>query len=1002
MQSIQFWRSWASEYKRIGFFIGLAFAIALLFFWWSWYHAPAPALTWMNVQEQELVQVPIHSFQHGLLELTIQGDTYLIFDRLLGEPLQPNLLASYFFLAALLIGMVMIITLITTLSRFWYLLGMGLFILFVVGFRLEIIQMFGLTNKIFTISVLALYCLPSFYFQFFKSATSFKVRLLVFFFITLLVGITIVSFATVPMPLLHLSVTGVAAGIVISIIFILMVAHEIIASFVFIVSQSSRQSKSLNHFLIITAVYMINLALAYAFKIGMIDWNFMYIHFYLLISISGILGVWGFRQRQPQYENIIEANPFGVYLFLSIGAIAFAAIGYFIGTANDSALVTINDAIIYSHLGYGLIFTTYIISNFFAMLGENLPVYKVLYSPRNMPYFTFRFGGLIATLAFVFFNTWQVPVQNAFSAYYNAGGDLYQTVDNPKFAEAFYQQASIYGYLNHHSNYAIANIEARKNFNTIKERNYYDRANQRRPTEFSQLNYSQTYQQNRQWLESILSLKKGLNEFPESGPLKNTLGLVYSKINLIDSALFFLQAAMDSKLVQEEAEANFIGVAAKNRLPINADSLYRLIASDNKGVQSNALAFANVQGTKIELEVDIKNDSTLDLFSASLLNNYMINHLGELDSAFITRAVEIAKMRVNSNYSESILYTGALALYVDGQVSKAFKLLEETIVYSENEDKYNTILAMWSLENRAPNDALGFIEYVLNQKDTEALPISATALTEIGEFGTAMVRWDTLRDSKDSVYHEYATNMMHALSVSAGEVSTLTDEAKYLYASYRIPVEDSIRFYRATTLIESEELRARAILYRSQKLFELDELDAAIQTFQKLRGLQLSDKNLYDQIIHFELEMLAAKRDLRGLANQINNQSVEFSGRWKSEKVFYSALLNQLSGDTIATSAQFRWLAFVNPYHEDAVIAAADYFRTQDGDQLLPYVILTEALHANPHSAKLLKSYSIEAAQRGFDEYAQDGLERLRHVLPARMLRNFLTQNQDTFAQVLQ
>ena len=148
--------------------------------------------------------------------------------------------------------------------------------------------------------------------------------------------------------------------------------------------------------------------------------------------------------------------------------------------------------------------------------------------------------------------------------------------------------------------------------------------------------------------------------------------------------------------------------------------------------------------------------------------------------------------------------------------------------------------------------------------------------------------------------------------------------------------------------------------------------------------------------------MLAAKRDLRGLANQINNQSVEFSGRWKSEKVFYSALLNQLSGDTIATSAQFRWLAFVNPYHEDAVIAAADYFRTQDGDQLLPYVILTEALHANPHSAKLLKSYSIEAAQRGFDEYAQDGLERLRHVLPARMLRNFLTQNQDTFAQVLQ
>ena len=290
----------------------------------------------------------------------------------------------------------------------------------------------------------------------------------------------------------------------------------------------------------------------------------------------------------------------------------------------------------------------------------------------------------------------------------------------------------------------------------------------------------------------------------------------------------------------------------------------------------------------------------------------------------------------------------------------------------------------------------------MNQKDTEALPISAIALTETSELSDAMARWDSLRVGKDTVYHQYATNMMLALQASPTNVNTLNDEAKYLYSSYKIPVEDSTQFYRITALIGNEELRARAILHRSQRLFELDELDEAIQTFQRLRGLQLSDKNLYDDIIHFELEMLAAKRDLRGLANQINSESVKFDGRWKSEKIFYAALLNQLSSDTITIAAQFRWLAFGNPYHEDAVIAAADYFRAVDGDQLFPYIILTEALHENPHSAKLLKSYSIEAAQRGFDEYAQDGLNRLKQVLPARMLMKYLAQNQDTFAQVLQ
>lgn len=1000
MHSLQFWNSWAKTYKQIGLVIGAAFVFSLLFFWYSWYISPNPALDWFSIQEQEITQVPVHSFQQGLLELTVHGDNFLIFGRLLGENLQPNVLAGYIFLGILVTSMVMLLAIVTTLPRFWYLIGMGLFILFITGFRMEIISVFGQPNKLFTILVLIAYCIPSFYFHFFNPTVAFKNRLLLFSGITIILGLLIIQFSTVAYPLLHLSVTGIAAGIIISVLFILMVAHEILASFVFIASQSNKQGKSLNHFLIISSIYMINLALAYAHKIGMIDWNFMYIHFYLLISISGLLGVWGFRQRHPQYEKIIDADPFGVYFFLSIGAIGFTTIAYFIGTANDSALVTINDAIIYSHIGYGIIFLTYVISNFLGMLAENVAVHKILYKPNSMPYFTFRFGGIIATLAFVFYNTWQVPVQSAFAGYHSAAGDLYQTIGDDRFAEAFYQQSAAYGFLNHHANYALANLEAKKNYNTIKERNYYNRAVERRPTEFAYINLSQTYQRNGQWMEARLILNDALKNFPESGPIKNALGIIYSKLNLVDSSLYYLQSASNQSVIKDAADANFIGVAAKNDLPVNADSLFTLIASDNIGIKSNALAFANIQGTKIQMDIDVTSDTLLNLFTANLLNNYMLNHIGELDSTFINKAIELGEKPINKDYSESILFSAALSLYADGQIGKAFSLLENTTIFSEQQDKYNTILAMWALENRAPLDAATFIDYVANQQYSDALPVAAVTYTAAGRTIEALVKWDSLRNSQDSSYHYFADQMVSALTTNS--VFALNDEEKLLYSNYSIPLDDLTTFYLVLDQIENEELRARAILDRSQRLFEIDETDKAIEVFEKVSGLQLADRNLYNQIRLFELELLASKKEIQILTQKLSSDNINFQNQYKSLRIYIEALQSEAQKDNSTASRHYKWLATANPYFEDAVISSAYYFKNNGNDNLLPYTILTDALHANPFSVKLLKAYSIEAARLGFSDYANSALERLRPLLSNQALRKFLTDNQTTFAQVIQ
>ena len=122
-------------------------------------------------------------------------------------------------------------------------------------------------------------------------------------------------------------------------------------------------------------------------------------------------------------------------------------------------------------------------------------------------------------------------------------------------------------------------------------------------------------------------------------------------MNLADSALTFFQKASEDQNSRQSADGNFIGVAAKNNLSIKADSLFKLIASENPGTKSNALAFANLQGTKMDMKVNVFADTVLNLFSASLINNYLLNHLHDLDTAFINQVIALGHKPINNDYS---------------------------------------------------------------------------------------------------------------------------------------------------------------------------------------------------------------------------------------------------------------------------------------------------------------------------------------------------------------
>lgn len=979
MQSLWFWKQWRKEYKLIGYGITFLFFTSLIFLWFSYFKGTDSVIHWQKFHDQKAVETVSHTFQVGNFEFSIPIESYITFEYFNGSSLEPNTFALYAFIFLLVVASTVLLTVITTFERFWYFVGIGLFILFIASLQLDVIRLFGFTGQWTTLAALIIYVLTSYYFNTFNSAASFTLRLIVFSLITVAFGLLINFFAGVPYPFLHLAVTGYISGMILSVIFIIMIAHEILASFVYLTSQGTTSTKSLQHLSIISVIYMANLIVAYMHEAGFVHWNFLYINFYLLLTISAILSLWGYRHREVLYQNITRFNPFGAYFLVSLGIIAFATIGMLLGSANDAALKVIRDFIIFSHIGFGTIFLVYVLSNFVNMLDDDLNVYKVLYNPNRMPYGTYRFAGFIAMLGFVFYSNWQEYVFHSSSGFYNNLGDLYQVMDKKAFAEAYYQQGRAYGFHNHHSNYVIGQLEGTRNNLELAHR-HYAMANDKRPTEFSTVNEANLYLFENRYFNAIFSFKDALKTFPDSGPIKNNLGYAYAKIHLLDSALLTLEQARDQSISKESAEINFTAFIAQDYIPVNADSLVKKFNSTSAGVISNALAVATLQKQTFPFSDQPLANEKLDLFQATHLNNYVVNQLTTLDTTFINRAMLIASDSSNADFSEALKVSLAHAYYHQNYVGKSLQILAELAYLSQSrQGKYNYIMGLWSLEQGNPELAVQYFDYAVQYSYKEARTYSAIALAEAHNLPQALVAADTLIQSKDENEAEIGRQLRKTLTVQFSEVQNQSDIEKYRYFRYRMDTRDSVAFNKLVSSFSDPNLKTQALLEMAQRQFNFGNTKTAIRYFMQLEGLRFTDPSLNTSMQHFELELLASRGQLRLLAAKIN-EGVSFDQKHALEKMLYAAMLSEVGGDTLTATKNYHVLATANPFYEEGIIAAARYFKSHSTDALKAYNILTNAIHVNMNSERLLTAYVAEAVRMGFDEYAAEAATQLEDI----------------------
>ena len=202
-------------------------------------------------------------------------------------------------------------------------------------------------------------------------------------------------------------------------------------------------------------------------------------------------------------------------------------------------------------------------------------------------------------------------------------------------------------------------------------------------------------------------------------------------------------------------------------------------------------------------------------------------------------------------------------------------------------------------------------------KQVRSLSLAPIVLRKVRLIGKPPVL-KTGEPSTGCGFVQMAESILRVLALPESFATKFNDAEKYQYCRYRISLKDSILFNRMLVSIENSDLKAKAIIDRTKKLIKYDEWKEASHVFQKISGLKMSDKKLFEDFKHTELRLLAEKKEVSALEQRM--KEVSFDPDQKNEMIYYNALIQQENSKQLdVVTRNFEWLASANPYFDEAI-----------------------------------------------------------------------------------
>jgi hypothetical protein len=992
-----FWKQFHRPYRlwyKIMLSIGLA---ALLVYLISWIFGTHWVIDWDLQTLVKPVQVLVDRVNIGLYDIPVRAENYVILQNFVAGPIQIPVWSAYVFWAFFWFALICILGILPSLSRFWFYTGILAFTGILVTLRLENLLLFGDHSKAAMIISLIGYFLPSYYFHAFGKHVHYLWRVLTFALITA----ALLSFfswqASVEKPVYHLISYSIYTPLILSVVFIFMTAHEIMAGFLYLVSSGNtlKSKNSLMHFLLIALIYLINIVLVYLYNRKMIDWNPGIVSAFWILPLSAILGIWGFRHRESVYSSMFAFLPTGAILYMSLATICLSTTAYGFTTSNDALLSVIQDAVIYSQIGYGIIFIVYVLANFFPLLMQNVRVYKVVYQPKYMPFFTSRFASLIFVLALVLLSD-KKAYYHSFATYYNSVADLFLVVKDPVMAEEYYKLADIYDPKGHRPNYALSSM-ARSIGNNTAELNFLSMAVEKRPTAQAYANIGRAFSDRDNFFDALFALRIGVEKFPEEGRLLNNLGNQYAESNLTDSAYYYLTQAQNFRKSRDAASANIYGLLSVKDLSIRRDTLADLLKeTEYIAARNNLMVLASGLGIPAGEMGNLKFEAQPD--QLVYIYNQLLNRPELADSVFWHNFIQFYQERGSQWFRDNIEFASSLASILNGNLAQGYLQLEQKFVQEpENRAYLGNLIGWLLLKNKAPLLSARYFRQSLAQGAVQAWPGLGLALAEAGMGDSARAVWQKVLQLPDTSVHSMAMEMLQVFEKKdIKALSVLTEREKYNYLRYHWKEFEQEALNAIFIGFVNEEIKLRLIIDIAETLLSEGRISEARPLIAIAGESDYLHGMLLNRFLALGIQQYIIEEDTENLGRLIRSLEGDRRGieAWYELAEVYLKSKQTSPGSRIPA---FEHIGYKNPFFEQAVLSSVAHLQMHDKDKA--YDVLSQAVRINEFSLRLQQSFIWMSAELGLRAYASEALEKLSTFADASFVENTRARMEEIILQ---
>ncbi|MDX2191227.1 MAG: hypothetical protein SFY32_15340 [Bacteroidota bacterium] len=985
-----FWQKWESESRYAYWVLLFVFGISIVSFLYYFFFGQQLNYQWVFQYESDKIPVVIDSFSRGIFTFNIEADSYITTRQFSGSDFQIFQSGAILSYAIIVFSLLVIITTASFLNNWLYYLITSVAMLFFVFQQPTVLVDDFNYDNFFKIAPIVLFGLPSYYFFAYNHKVKFIYRLVVFLLIYVVYFGAIRYFSnTIANPAFFLLNYGLLIALIISLLFILFVAYEILYFFLYLISnnKSSGNGNGTRNFIIITILYLSNLLLNYLKNTRQIDWDVVFISPFIILLFSAILGMWGIKERTVMYQKLLPFYPFGGIIYLAWAAICLTTIGYCFSTANDSMIEVFEDAILFSHIGFGFGLFLYVFMLYRDWINADLPVNKLIYSNPRSSFLTVWGAGFVVFITMFFYGN-MFPYYQSIAGYYSALGDSYYADKQDVLAEDYYKKSVEWEFQNHKANYALATM-LRKSGKNFEASNYYKKATLKQATPFAYANWALlSFEINRKF-DALFTLREGIKEFPKSGELHNNIAVLFQQLTFYDSSIVYINKA--EKLFTDPYVPRSNKLALFTKLGVVNTDLLQTLQSNDKVYLTNQMAFqllSNANQTQSKNSF-IQPDSALNNESFNYLTNYTLSNLNALDTNFINTLHALAIKDTNAVYRSDLFYLKAIANYYTGNVLIAMKSVDDLQLGSDYEaGTYLNTLGLWTLQNNVPKFASDIFQLAADKGNNNSLFNKSLSLCETGKFNEAVNIWNRPEIKNNKDYEESLNKVQIIFSIKDKNMLNLSnDPLKYAFLYYRMNELNDNDLGNTFFSIKSDTFKFKTGILLFDKYYKNKDYAKCSDILSELKPIS-KDKYQNMQYEWSMLQYFEAINDKDELKMAFQNTVINDKGKL----AFIKGRIAELEKDEKQAIQQFTIAARMNPFNEQILLKSANYLQNTAKQSEKAFNILLNGITLNKYSVALYKAYCLQAIAFGIPSFADNGLNNLRDMLSKQEFQAFEKQ----------